>query len=121
MANDGTAIDAGETVQVQFSASGSLVPGNFTVLQTIRHQLRSHWIGAVYEHFTPGTFTGAERLGHPLRRQRRIDSRARTRSIDNVNIADDHDHDHAFPARRATTTRRPIPKMALPSQSPPVP
>jgi hypothetical protein len=34
--NNGTStIDAGETVQVQFSASGSFAPGNFTVLQTI--------------------------------------------------------------------------------------
>ena len=30
-------IDAGETVQVQFSASGSFAPGNFTVLQTINN------------------------------------------------------------------------------------
>ena len=33
--NDGNSIDAGETVQVQYSASGSFAPGNFTVLQTI--------------------------------------------------------------------------------------
>ncbi|WP_249128098.1 peroxidase family protein [Bradyrhizobium lablabi] len=34
--NNGTSsIDAGETVQVQYSASGSFTPGNFTVLQTI--------------------------------------------------------------------------------------
>ncbi len=33
--NNGNSIDAGETVQVQYSASGSFAPGNFTVLQTI--------------------------------------------------------------------------------------
>jgi Ca2+-binding RTX toxin-like protein len=33
--NNGNSIDAGETIEVQFSASGSFAPGNFTVLQTI--------------------------------------------------------------------------------------
>uniref|UniRef100_UPI00232FADCB peroxidase family protein n=1 Tax=Candidatus Phyllobacterium onerii TaxID=3020828 RepID=UPI00232FADCB len=33
--NGSSSIDAGETVQVQYSASGNFTPGNFTVLETI--------------------------------------------------------------------------------------
>ena len=38
--NDSSSIDAGETVQVQYSASGSFAPGNFTVLANDRQHLR---------------------------------------------------------------------------------
>jgi Ca2+-binding RTX toxin-like protein len=44
--NNGNSIDAGETIEVQFSASGSFAPGNFTVLQTIGSNSGNPFTGA---------------------------------------------------------------------------
>ena len=44
--NNGNSIDAGETVEVQYSASGSFTPGNFTILQTIGSNSGNIFTGA---------------------------------------------------------------------------
>ncbi|KRR18482.1 peroxidase family protein [Bradyrhizobium retamae] len=44
--NNGNSIDAGETVQVQYSASGSFAPGDFTILQTIDSNSGNGFTGA---------------------------------------------------------------------------